>query len=53
VRGKKGHLSQALHCRLLEQVKNLVCPQREVIVLGDGEFDGTDWLAAIEATGWQ
>ena len=53
VRGKKGHLPQDLHCRLFEQVKKLVGAEREVIVLGDGEFDGTDWLAAIAETGWQ
>ena len=53
VRGKKGHLSQDLHCRLLHQAKTLVGGEREVIVLGDGEFDGTQWLAAMEQAGWQ
>ena len=53
VRGKKGHLPQELHCRLFDQVKKLVGNAHEVIVLGDGEFDGTDWLTAIEQTGWQ
>lgn len=52
VRGKKGHLPQDLHCRLFQQAKNLVGAQREVIFLGDGEFDGTDLLAAIAQVGW-
>lgn len=53
VRGKKGHLPQDLHCRLFQQAQNLVGAEREVIFLGDGEFDGTDLLAALEQAGWQ
>ena len=53
VRGKKGHLAQDLHCRLFAEIKKLVGDAHEVIVLGDGEFDGTEWLTAIAQTGWQ
>lgn len=53
VRGKKGHLPQELHCRLFQQANALLGAKREVIFLGDGEFDGTDLLAALEQAGWQ
>jgi hypothetical protein len=52
VQGKKGHLPQDLHCRLFQQAQALVGGEREVIFLGDGEFDGTDLLEAITTTGW-
>lgn len=53
VKGKKGHLPQDLHCRLFQQVKALIGEEREVVFLGDGEFDGTDLLAGLEQAGWQ
>lgn len=51
--GKQGHLPQDLHCRLFPQVKALLTDEREVVFLGDGEFDGTDLLTALEQAGWQ
>jgi hypothetical protein len=53
VRGKKGHLSQELHLELLRQIKPLVPLQAEVVLVGDGEFDGTKWLAELEAYHWR
>ncbi|CAA9330372.1 MAG: Transposase [uncultured Chloroflexia bacterium] len=53
VKGKKGHFPQAMHCALLEQLQPLMPPTAEVIVLGDGEFDGTDLQALIRDFGWQ
>ena len=53
VEGKKGHLPQDLHCRLFQKAQRLIGAQREVIFLGDGEFDGTDLLDALEQAGWQ
>lgn len=53
VEARKGHLPQALHCALLEQVIPLVPADAEVTILGDGEFDGTTWLADITARGWR
>ena len=53
VKGKKGHLPQDLHCRLFQKVQGLVGDSREVIFLGDGEFDGTDLLDALSQAGWQ
>jgi len=53
VKQPKGHLSEALHIELFEKVKCLIPQDCEVIILGDGEFDGTDWLAGIKAAGFQ
>ena len=53
VKARKGHLSESLHCALLEQLKPLVPPDAEVTILGDGEFDGRLWQAAIVEQGWQ
>ena len=40
--GKKGHFPEQMHIELIEQVKNLVPPGLEVVLVGDGEFDGID-----------
>jgi hypothetical protein len=53
VRAKKGHLPQELHCYLVQQAQALLGPQREVIFLGDGEFDGTQLLDTLQEGGWQ
>jgi hypothetical protein len=52
VKGKKGHLPEAMHCALLRHLQELISPQAEVMVLGDGEFDGTELQATIRATRW-
>jgi hypothetical protein len=51
-RGKKGHFPEELHIALLEQVQELIPPGAPVVVLGDGEFDGTDFQQALEEAGW-
>lgn len=48
----KGHFTQQCHQALLAQVKSLIPANREVVFLGDGEFDGCDLLADIAAAGW-
>jgi len=53
VKGKKGHLPQARHLELVAQVRELVGQQVKVIVLGDGEFDGTALLGRFEEYGWR
>jgi hypothetical protein len=53
VKGKKGHLPQALHCALIRRLQELIPAQAQVMLLGDGEFDGTELLTAIRATQWQ
>ena len=48
----KGHFAQDAHRELLAQAKALVPPERPVIFLGDGEFDGPNLLADVRAAGW-
>lgn len=51
-RAPKGHFPQEAHRELLAQAKALVPAGRQVIFLGDGEFDGCNLLADIAAAGW-
>ena len=54
VRGKKGHLTEDLHCQLVQQAQALLAgTSREIVFLGDGEFDGTQLLGTLQAGGWQ
>lgn len=39
--GKKGHFPEDLHIAVVAQVKKLVPQDAQVVLLGDGEFDGT------------
>lgn len=52
VTGSKGHLGDALHQKLFAEVKALLPPEREVVFLGDGEFNGGGLLQAVEAQDW-
>ena len=51
-RGKKGHFPAALHIALITQVQELIPPGAHVVVLGDGEFDGTDLQHTLQEAGW-
>lgn len=51
--GKKGHASEAEHLQLLHSVKTLLPSHRQVIVLGDGEFDGVLVQQALCEWGWE
>src|SRR5438552_339150 len=53
VRGKKGHLPQTMHQQLVQQAVALIGSEREVILLGDGEFDGCDLQKALSEAGWE
>jgi hypothetical protein len=53
VNGKKRHLPQVMHCALIRQLQTVIPPQASVVVLGDGEFDGTGLQATIRMAGWQ
>jgi hypothetical protein len=53
-KGKKGHSSQETQLELFQSIKELLPPDLSVILLGDGEFDGSeliDWLE--KKTTWQ
>ncbi len=52
VKAKKGHFSQEQHRQLLARARALIPPGREVVFLGDGEFDGCDLLADVAQAGW-
>lgn len=52
VKARKAHLPEALHCALLEQLAQLVPAEASVTILGDGEYGGANWHAAITARGW-
>lgn len=53
VKGKKGHLAQARHLELVEQLAALFDGDTKIVLLGDGEFDGTQLLARFDALGWR
>ena len=52
VKGKKGHLPQALHCDLIRRLQQLIPTQTEVVLLGDGAFDRTALQATMPAANW-
>ncbi len=52
VTGTKGHFPEQTHLDLLRQIKTIVPTDTDVIFLGDGEFDGLQLQAAIQAAGW-
>jgi hypothetical protein len=51
-RGKKGHFPEELHMALITQVQELIPPGAQVVVLGDGEFDGTGLQHTLQEAGW-
>jgi hypothetical protein len=52
VGGNKGHLAEAIHLQLLQQVQLLIPANSDVIFLGDGEFDGAQLQQALTDAGW-
>jgi hypothetical protein len=50
--GKKGHFPEAWHIALVKQVEELLPTGAHVVLLGDGEFDGTDLQHTLEDAGW-
>lgn len=53
VQGRKGHLPEEAHRQLLKRVREMAPDGTDVILLGDGEFDGIDLQAAIDGYGWE
>lgn len=51
-KAKKGHFPEAMHIELIRLVKALVPKGADVVCLGDGEFDGAEWLNTIKSFGW-
>jgi hypothetical protein len=50
--GKKGHFPEDWHIALVKQVEALLPEGAHVVLLGDGEFDGTDLQHTLEEAGW-
>jgi len=52
LKAKKGHLPEQAHRDLLKRLAEIVPPNVEVSIVGDGEYDGCDWQADILERGW-
>jgi hypothetical protein len=50
--GKKGHVPEALHLTLIEQVQRQIPAGAQVVLLGDGEFDGTTFQQTMQDYHW-
>jgi hypothetical protein len=50
--GKKGHFPEDWHIALVKQVEELLPVGAQVVLLGDGEFDGTALQHTLEEAGW-
>lgn len=51
--GKKGHMPEQVHLDLLKQLAHLLPEDSQVVLLGDGEFDGCDLQAFCQSKGWK
>ena len=52
-KGRKGHSSAEIQLALMRTLQSLLPPDRAVIILGDGEFDGSELVAWFEQqTNW-
>jgi hypothetical protein len=51
-KGKKGHFPEDLHIALVKQVQPLIPPGASVVLLGDGEFDGTLLQQTLQDVHW-
>jgi hypothetical protein len=52
IKGSKGHFPEEAHVELLKHVHAIVPEHAFVILLGDGEFDGTQLQATLDAFEW-
>ena len=52
LKGNKGHLPDEIHMKLIEQVHQIIPKEAKVVFLGDGGFDGVNFLAQLQAYGW-
>lgn len=50
--GPKGHFPEDLHIALVEVVSGLIPEGAQVVLLGDGEFDGTRLQQRVQDEGW-
>src|SRR5438876_12310439 len=50
--GPKGHFPETLHIALVELMRACIPAGNPVVLLGDGEFDGTALQATLTEAGW-
>ena len=50
--GPKGHFPEALHIAVVELIRTVIPEGATVVLLGDGEFDGTALQATLNEAGW-
>ncbi len=50
--GRKGHFCEDYHIELLGMLKSILPDNIEITLIGDGEFNGIDFLETIEDYGW-
>ena len=50
--GPKGHVPEALHIAVVELIRTVIPEGAKVVLLGDGEFDGTALQATLNEAGW-
>jgi Transposase DDE domain len=48
----KGHFPEELHIALVELIRGLIPAGTPVVLLGDGEFDGTRLQHTLQQAGW-
>ncbi|HEX5942812.1 MAG TPA: transposase [Anaerolineales bacterium] len=48
----KGHFPEELHIALVELISGLLPAEVQVVLLGDGEFDGTRLQQTLQDAGW-
>jgi len=51
-KSKKGHLPENAHIDLLKKLESIVPSGCRVVLTGDGEFDGCDWMKTIRSMGY-
>lgn len=51
--GKKGHFPEQIHLEILGLVRPIIPSGAEVILLGDGEFDGVGYQTTLRTLGWK
>jgi hypothetical protein len=50
--GPKGHCPEELHIALVELIRACLPEGTQVVLLGDGEFDGTTLQKTLNEAGW-
>jgi len=51
-KGKKGHFPEGMHIALVTHLHDLIPPGAQGVLLGDGEFDGTQLPQTVQAYPW-